>query len=59
VVDLEPRGDLIRVITDFAFADITPATAAALDLVPGSAVWAGFSIADLTVYPLHLSGTPR
>jgi molybdate transport system ATP-binding protein len=52
VVDLEPRGDLIRVSTAFAFADIAPAAAASLDLVPGSRVWLSFSSLDLTVYPL-------
>jgi len=52
VVDLEPRGDLIRVTTEFAFADVAPAAVASLDLVPGSAVWVGVSPSDVTMYPL-------
>jgi molybdate transport system ATP-binding protein len=52
VLDLEPRGEFIRVSTGFAFADITPAAIANLDLVPGSPVWLSFSSRDLTVYPL-------
>ncbi len=52
VVDLEPRGDLIRVSTEVAFADATPAAVATLDLVPGARVWLGIPPADLTVYAL-------
>jgi molybdate transport system ATP-binding protein len=52
VIDLEPRGDLIRVSTGFAFADVAPAAVASLDLVPGSPVWVGYSPSDVTVYPL-------
>jgi len=52
VRDLEPRGDAIRVRTDDLFADITPAQAAALDLVPGSAAWFAFATEDVSVYAL-------
>jgi molybdate transport system ATP-binding protein len=52
VIDLEPRGDLIRVSTGFAFADVAPAAVARLDLVPGSGVWVGFASSDVSVYPL-------
>jgi len=52
VIDLEPRGDLIRVSTGFAFADVAPAALARLDLVPGSRVWVGFESSNVSVYPL-------
>jgi molybdate transport system ATP-binding protein len=52
VIDLEPRGDLIRVSTDFVFADVAPAGLASLDLARGSIVWVGFAASDVTVYPL-------
>jgi molybdate transport system ATP-binding protein len=52
VIDLEPRGDLIRVSTEFAFVDVAPAAVPGLDLVPGSRVWATYSSNDLVVYPL-------
>jgi molybdate transport system ATP-binding protein len=52
VTDLEPRGDLIRVSTEFAFADVAPAVLAGLDLVPGTRVWAGFAPSDLRIYAL-------
>jgi molybdate transport system ATP-binding protein len=52
VIDLEPRGDLIRVSTGFGFADVAPAAVATLDLVPGSAVWLGFTSSDVSVYSL-------
>jgi molybdate transport system ATP-binding protein len=52
VTDLEPRGDLIRVMTERAFADVPPAVIASLDLVPGMRVWASFSPSDLRVYAL-------
>ena len=52
VRDLEPRGDAIRVRSDELFADITPAQAAALDLVPGSAAWFAFATEDVSVYAL-------
>jgi molybdate transport system ATP-binding protein len=52
VVDLEPRGDLIRISTEFAFADASPATIANLDLVPGGPIWLGVPPDALTVYAL-------
>lgn len=52
VIDLEPRGGLVRVSTEFAFADVAPAAVVGLDLVPGSPVWIGISSSEVTVYPL-------
>jgi molybdate transport system ATP-binding protein len=51
VLDVEPQGGLVRVrAADFA-ADVPPALAAELDLVPGSPVWFTFTAEDVTVYP--------
>ncbi|MBK4346354.1 sulfate/molybdate ABC transporter ATP-binding protein [Lacisediminihabitans changchengi] len=50
VSDLEPRGDVIRVRSEALFADLTPAQAAALDLVPGSAAWFSFAAHDVSLY---------
>jgi len=52
VGDLEPRGDAIRVRSEALFADITPAQAAALDLMPGSSAWFAFATEDISVYAL-------
>ena len=52
VTDLEPRGDLIRVSTEFAFADIRPLRAATLDLHPGITVWVSYSPSELVTYRL-------
>ena len=50
VLDLEPRGDLVRVRSALISADVAPALAADLDLVPGAAVWFGFDAAELAIY---------
>ena len=52
VVDLELRGDLIRVNTDKLFADVSPAAVADLDLVAGTSVRATFDPSDLVLYDL-------
>jgi molybdate transport system ATP-binding protein len=52
VTDIEPRGDLIRISTEHVFADLAPASAAALDLVPGMPIWIGYSPGDVRLYPL-------
>ena len=50
VLDLEPRGDLVRVRSTRVSADLTPAVVADLDLVPGAIVWFGFDETDVSVY---------
>ena len=50
VLDLEPRGDLVRVRAAGVAADVTPALVADLDLTVGSPVWFGFGAADVAVY---------
>jgi len=50
VSDLEPRGDVIRVRSEALFADITPAQAAVLDLVPGSSAWFVFAADAVSLY---------
>jgi molybdate transport system ATP-binding protein len=50
VLDLEPRGDVVRVRTEAISADLTPGTVAALDLAPGTAVWCTFAAADAIAY---------
>jgi molybdate transport system ATP-binding protein len=52
VVDLEPRGDVVRVSTELLFADVPPATVAKLDLVPGASVWSSFAASDVTLFAL-------
>jgi molybdate transport system ATP-binding protein len=52
VIDLEPRGDLIRVNTELMFADVPPAVVADLDLVPGASVWISFPASELQLYGL-------
>jgi molybdate transport system ATP-binding protein len=52
VLDLEPRGDFIRVNTDAIAADISPALASELDLIPGMTVWTSFAESELRLYGL-------
>jgi molybdate transport system ATP-binding protein len=52
VLDVEPRGDLVRVRAAGIAADVTPATAADLDLAPGSTVWFAFDPGAVAIYPL-------
>ena len=55
---LEPHGDGVRVQVDglpggtgSVLAEVTPAAVAALDLRPGSPVWAAVKASDVQVYP--------
>ena len=50
VLDLEPRGDLVRVRSARLAADLAPALVADLDLAPGAAVWFAFDESDVSVY---------
>ena len=50
VLDLEPRGDLVRVRSDRLAADLAPALVADLDLAPGAAVWFAFDESDVSLY---------
>lgn len=52
VTELEPRGDLIRVRSERLSADVTAATAARLDLAPGTLVHFCFDPADAVLYQL-------
>ena len=58
VVGLEPHGDGVRVHvggvpdhTTSVLAEVTPAAVAALDLRPGTPVWAVVKASEVTVYP--------
>ena len=50
VLDLEPRGDLVRVRSARLAADLAPALVADLDLAPGAAVWFAFDESDVSIY---------
>ena len=50
VLDVEPRGDLVRVRSRQLSADLAPALVADLDLAPGAAVWFAFDEADVSIY---------
>ena len=50
VLDLEPRGDLVRVRSPRVSADLAPSLVADLDLAPGATVWFGFDEGDVSVY---------
>jgi molybdate transport system ATP-binding protein len=50
VLDLEPRGDLVRVRSRQLSADLAPALVADLDLAPGASVWFAFDDADVSIY---------
>jgi molybdate transport system ATP-binding protein len=52
VLDLEPRGDVVRVRTERIAADLAPAQVAALDLAPGTPVWCTFPPTAAIAYPL-------
>jgi molybdate transport system ATP-binding protein len=52
VVDIEPRGEVVRVSTERLFADVPPAVVAELDLVPGVRIWCSFDSSDMTIYAL-------
>jgi molybdate transport system ATP-binding protein len=52
VLDLEPRGDVVRVRTDVIAADLAPGEVAALDLAAGTPVWCTFAITDAVAYRL-------
>ncbi|KQX07992.1 MULTISPECIES: sulfate/molybdate ABC transporter ATP-binding protein [unclassified Leifsonia] len=52
ILDLETRGDLIRVRTEHLAADVTPRVVADLDLSSGAWVWLAFHPADAVAYPL-------
>ena len=51
VHDLEPRGDLIRVRTDWLAADLQPSRVADLDLAPGVTIALSFAPDDVELYP--------
>ncbi|HAM27243.1 MAG TPA: molybdenum ABC transporter ATP-binding protein [Microbacteriaceae bacterium] len=59
VIDLEPRGDSIRVRADSLYADVSPGRAAALDLAPGDEVFFAFDGADVALYPTDRSPALR
>uniref|UniRef100_UPI00398A2413 TOBE domain-containing protein n=1 Tax=Conyzicola sp. TaxID=1969404 RepID=UPI00398A2413 len=50
VLDLEPRGDLVRVRAEGIAADVAPALVADLDLAPGVTVWFAFDAHDVQIY---------
>ena len=51
VQDLEPRGDLIRVRTEWLAADLQPSQVADLDLAPGVPIALSFAPEDVELYP--------
>ncbi|RFA18219.1 sulfate/molybdate ABC transporter ATP-binding protein [Subtercola boreus] len=50
ISDVEPRGDLVRLRAGALAADVTPATAADLDLGAGSTAWFAFRAEDAVLY---------
>ncbi len=55
VTSVAPHGDAVRVQVQTAttlLADITPAALAALDLRPGSPIWASVKATEVTIYPV-------
>ena len=50
MIDLEPRGDFVRVRSALLSADVSPQEAAHLDASVGSAVWFCFDPRSATVY---------
>jgi len=52
VLDIEPRGDLLRVRSATVSADLSPADVVDLDLAPGSSIWFTFDPAAARVYAL-------
>ena len=51
MIDLEPRGDLVRVRSALLSADVSPREAAALDAAVGSDLWFSFPREAALVYP--------
>ncbi|QYF73051.1 sulfate/molybdate ABC transporter ATP-binding protein [Cryobacterium sp. PAMC25264] len=51
LIDLEPRGDLVRARSAVLAADVSPQEAAQLDAAVGSMVWFAFPADSATVYP--------
>jgi molybdate transport system ATP-binding protein len=54
IEDIERHGDNVRVHLDgliTAFADITPAAPADLDLTPGQQIWASVKAAETYAHP--------
>ncbi len=56
VTAVEPRGPLVRVRAADLAADVTAASAADLDLVPGARVWFAVKAAEVAV---HAARRPR
>lgn len=52
ITALEPQGDRVRVRTDVAAADVTPAAVAELDLAPGVEVVLTVKATEVAVHPL-------
>lgn len=50
LIDLEPRGDIVRVRSALLAADVSPREAAALDAAIGAEVWFSFPTAAASVY---------
>ncbi len=50
ITELEPRGDLVRVRSAHLSADVTPASAAALDLVPGLEALFAVKASEVVIY---------
>jgi molybdate transport system ATP-binding protein len=59
VIDLEPRGDSIRVRSDTLYADVSPGRAAALDLTMGDEVFFAFDGTDVALYSTDRSPALR
>lgn len=52
VIDLEPRGDVIRVRSEAISADLTPAAVADAGITTGTTISFTFDSGDVTIYPL-------
>ena len=51
VTHVEVHGDRVRVRTDVADAEITPAAVADLDLVPGVRIWLAVKATEVHLHP--------
>jgi molybdate transport system ATP-binding protein len=51
LLDLEPRGDFVRVRSALLAADVSPKEAAGLDTAIGSLLWFSFPASAATLYP--------
>ena len=59
ILDLEPRGDIIRIRSDTISADLTPSAVADAQLTTGTEVRFTFEPGAVTIYPAYRGDPPR